>query len=94
MSNIAYNTHMKQLIALIILASATSAQAGLISAAATADWPTKQTKKYKLDMYGYDGRAYEFQTDNGMRCVAVFPGGEAKGWQMQCLPVEKPETKK
>ena len=39
-------------------------------------------------MYGFDARAYEFTTDNGMRCVAVFPGGSAQGWQLQCLPVQ------
>lgn len=81
---------MKKLIALT-LASAISfgsatAHAGLIDSAMTADWPVKPTNKYKLNMYGFDARAYEFRTDNGMRCVAVFPGGTAVGWQLQCLP--------
>jgi hypothetical protein len=63
-----------------------NAHAGLFDSALTSDWPTKPTKKFKLDMYGFDARAYEFETDNGMRCVAVFPGGTATGWQLQCLP--------
>lgn len=76
---------MKYVIAGLLLVSG-AAHAGLIDSALTSDWKTKQTNKYKLDMYGYDGRAYEFDTDNGMKCVAVFPGGTAKGWQMQCIP--------
>lgn len=66
------------------------AHAGLvgnaIDSAATSNWKTKETTKYKLNMYGFDARAYEFVTDNGMKCVAVFPGGSAQGWQMQCTP--------
>lgn len=65
------------------------ANAGLIGnsidSVATADWQKKETKKYKLDMYGFDARAYEFNTDNGMRCVAVYSGGDQKGFQMQCV---------
>lgn len=61
------------------------AHAGLFGSAMTSDWKTKETTKYKLDMYGFDARAYEFDTDNGMQCVAVFPGGEARGWQMNCI---------
>lgn len=79
----------KLLAALLITLSTTQVNAGIVSAVMTADWVTKATTKYKLDMYGYDARAYEFTTDNGMRCVAVFPGGTAVGWQLQCLPVEK-----
>lgn len=74
--------------------TATSAHAGMFDSAATSNWPTKPTKKYKLDVYGYDARAYEFQTDNGMKCVAVFPGGEAKGWQLQCLPITNAQPMK
>lgn len=81
---------MKKILILMALV-ASSANAGLIGnsidSAATANWPTKETKKYKLNMYGFDARAYEFQTDNGLRCVAVFPGGSAQGWQLQCQPV-------
>lgn len=83
---------MKKFIAITALL-ATQAHAGLIDSAMTADWPTKPTTKYKLNMYGFDARAYEFTTDNGMRCVAVFPGGSAVGWQLQCLPQE-PKDKK
>lgn len=76
---------MKKILILAALVTGT-ANAGLIDSVATQGWPTKETKKYKLEMYGYDARAYEFTTDNGMRCVAVFPGGSAVGWQMECLP--------
>jgi hypothetical protein len=75
------------LAATVILASMfQNAHAGLFDSALTSDWTTKPTNKFKLDMYGFDARAYEFETDNGMRCVAVFPSGTAIGWQMQCLP--------
>lgn len=80
---------MKKFLILMALVAG-SANAGLIGnsidSAATSSWPTKETKKYKLNMYGFDARAYEFVTDNGMKCVAVFPGGSAQGWQMQCTP--------
>jgi hypothetical protein len=78
---------MKKLFVLIALIAGT-ANAGLIDSAMTQGWQTKETKKYKLDMYGFDARAYEFKTDNGMTCVAVFPGGSAVGWQMQCMPTK------
>lgn len=79
---------MKKLFIALSVFAATAAHASIWDSAATSNWPVKPTKKYKLDMYGYDGRAYEFTTDNGMRCVAVFPGGSAQGWQLQCLPVQ------
>ena len=75
---------MKKIVIALAVMATGIAHAGLFSSAMTSDWPTKETKKYKLDMYGFDARAYEFKTENGMNCVAVFPGGEAKGWQMQC----------
>ena len=83
----------KILASIIIVLSVTQANAGLIDAAMTADWPTKPTTKYKLNMYGFDARAYEFITENGMKCVAVFPGGTATGWQLQCLPIENKDKK-
>ncbi len=82
---------MKKLLitAALALALATAAaHASIWDSAATSNWSVKPTKKYKLDMYGYDARAYEFVTDNGLRCVAVFPGGNSTGWQLQCLPIQ------
>lgn len=64
---------------------AQDAHAGLFDSIATGDWRTKPTDKYKLDMYGFDARAYEFRTENGMKCVAVFAGGSQGGFQMQCI---------
>lgn len=79
---------MKLILALLAVATfSLPANADILTAISTSSWPIKQTDKYKLDMYGYDARAYEFKTNNGMKCVAVFPGGSAVGWQMQCLPV-------
>lgn len=69
--------------------SATSANAGLFDSLVTSNWPTKPTQKYKLDMHGFDARAYEFNTENGMSCVAVYSGGEQNGFQMQCIPTMK-----
>lgn len=80
---------MKKLIAVALIAFTAHANAGLGSAVATADWPTKPSTKYKLDMFGFDARVYEFTTDNGMKCVAVYSGGNQGGFQMQCVPVEK-----
>ena len=78
---------MKKLLVIAALAlTSMTTSAGLLDAAATSNWPVKPTTKYKLDVYGFNARAYEFTTDNGMRCVMVFPGGEVSGWQMQCLP--------
>ena len=76
---------MKYVIAGLLMVSGV-AHAGLLDSLATGDWKTKETNRYKLDMFGFDARAYEFKTENGMNCVAVFPGGSAKGWQMQCTP--------
>lgn len=61
------------------------ANAGLFDSAMTSDWKTKETTKYKLDMYGFDARAYEFETENGLKCVAVYSGGQQNGFQMQCV---------
>lgn len=80
---------MKKLLAIALITLASQAHAGLVSAIATADWPVKPSKKYKLEMFGFDARVYEFTTDNGMKCVAVYSGGQQNGFQMQCTPVEK-----
>lgn len=81
---------MKKILAIALMSLAGVAYAGLIGnsidSAATKNWPTKPTSKYKLEMYGFDARAYEFSTDNGMKCVAVYSGGEQKGFQMSCIP--------
>lgn len=81
---------MKKLVIGVIIGLSVAtgfAYAGLLDSMATSDWPIKKSKKYKIDMYGYDARAYEFDTDNGMTCVAVYSGGEQRGFQMACRPV-------
>ena len=49
------------------------AKAGMWDAVTTMDWETKETKAYKLDVEGYDARAYEWTpADNpNVRCVFV-----------------------
>lgn len=79
----------KSILIASLLTFACVANAGIVGALMTSDWAEKPTKRYKLDVYGYDARAYEFTTDNGMKCVMVFPGGSATGFQMQCLPSSK-----
>ncbi len=79
---------MKKIIAIGLMLFAGAAFAGLVDSVATSGWPTKQVKKYKIEMYGYDARAYEFTTDNGMACIAVYSGGGQGGFQMQCIPTK------
>lgn len=81
----------KYIIGIIVGASvaAGTAYAGLFDAAVTSNWPVKTSKKYKIDMYGFNARAYEFDTDNGMSCVAVYSGGEQGGFQMGCTAKQK-----
>lgn len=79
---------MKKFIALCLIGVAGLANAGLVDSVATAGWETKPARKYKIDMYGYDARAYEFSTENGMKCVAVYSGGSQGGFQMQCIPAK------
>ena len=69
----------------ILLFYAAAAHAGLFSSLATSNWETRSTEKYKLDMHGFDARVYEFDTKNGMKCVAVYSGGEQAGFQMECI---------
>jgi len=83
-------TNLFKILTIATLAAAqATAHASLWDSAATGNWPTKPTKKYKLEMYGYNARAYEFTTDHGLKCVAVFPGGSAQGWQLQCVEAKK-----
>lgn len=80
---------VKKIIAIGLLLATGASSAGLVDSVATANWPTKNNvKKYKIEMYGYDARAYEFTTDNGMACVAVYSGGGQGGFQMQCIPTK------
>lgn len=76
---------MKKFIALCMVGVAGLANAGLVDSVATAGWETKPTKRYKLEMYGFDARAYEFTSENGLKCVAVYSGGSQGGFQMQCI---------
>jgi hypothetical protein len=82
---------MKKRICGLVLAATLSpalAQAGLWDSIATSDFPeVKPEAHYKLDVYGYDARVYEFrsQSDKNVLCVAVFSGGNTNGFQLQCV---------
>lgn len=41
-----------------------SAQAGLWDQIATYNWPSKESKAFKVEAYGFDFRVYEWQTEN------------------------------
>ena len=82
---------MKTLIrglALAITLSPTLTQAGLWDSIATSNFPElKPEAHYKLDVYGYDARVYEFRSksDSNVLCVAAFSGGNTNGFQLQCV---------
>lgn len=80
---------MKKLIAISLLFAASAANAGLFDSMMTSDFPeNKNTGKYKVDVYGFDMRVYEFVPKNAPDhvCVAAFSGGDSKGFQMECMP--------
>lgn len=41
-----------------------AAQAGLWDQIATYNWPSKESKAFKVEAYGFDFRVYEWQTEN------------------------------
>lgn len=47
----------------------------LFNMATTNEWPTVNGPKYKIDMKGYDVRAYEWRSvsDPNVLCIAIFP---------------------
>jgi hypothetical protein len=64
------------------------AQAGFWDSIATSDFPeVKPEAHYKLNVYGYDARVYEFRSrsDKNVLCIAAFSGGNTNGFQMQCV---------
>lgn len=42
-----------------IAVAATMSQAGLFSSMVTSDWETKESKRYLVEAYGFDVRAYD-----------------------------------
>lgn len=80
---------MKKLIGLLALAALPMlAHAGIWDSIATAGFPDKKPDAhYKLDVYGFDTRVYEFRsvTDKNVLCIAAFSGGNSNAFQMQCV---------
>ena len=84
---------MKSIVSfLIFTCAATTASAGLFDSLATSDWPTRNVdSKYKLEVYGYNARVYEFtpKANKNITCIVVYSGGDQKGIQMRCIPKSK-----
>ena len=74
----------------LAMITTTTANAGLWDSVATSGWEERPNAgQYKLDVYGFDMRVYEFhpKNDPGILCVAAFSGGDTNGFEMECNPV-------
>ena len=76
------------LVAITVFLTSTQANAGLFDSAMTADWDTVKGKSYKLEVYGFDARAFEWTPlDNpNVRCVFVSSN---KSSGVSCYDIEK-----
>lgn len=91
MSNKVYWTVVPTLIVLVVafmVGFSNTAQAGLLDSIATLDFKTKDSVKYKVDVYGYDARVYEFIPENNSDyvCIMLATGGDTNTVQMECIP--------
>jgi len=84
---------MKKLFAVAALLTApllitASVQAGLMDSIATMNFPTKEAVAYKVDVYGYDARVYEFVPEHNPDyvCIMLATGGNSNAVQMECIP--------
>ena len=71
-----------------LLLSATTASAGLFDSMATSNWPTKESKAYKVEAYGFDFRVYEWVSENDPNTVctvAIGNSNNAPYMGMQCF---------
>tara|TARA_R110000782_G_scaffold10750_8_gene33274 strand:- start:100 stop:351 length:252 start_codon:yes stop_codon:yes gene_type:complete len=77
---------MKKLIAVCFAALLVmnSANAGLISAFRSSDWPTKQTEKYKLNVQNFDVRVYEWTPSHNKNVSCVFVAGNKNATGVAC----------
>lgn len=87
---------MKKILLIVVtfLLSASLASAGMWDSMATSNWEDKApTSKYKLDVYGFDVRVYEWAPkDNpNVRCVLIAGNNNSSG--VACYPVEKRKEK-
>jgi len=76
------------LLATPLLTTTTSVQAGLMDSIATMNFPTKEAVRYKVDVYGYDARVYEFVPEHNSDyvCIMLATGGNSNAVQMECIP--------
>jgi hypothetical protein len=79
---------MKKLLLAAALLVSPLAQAGLMDSIATMNFETKDSVAYKVDVYGYDARVYEFiPTHNpDYVCIMLATGGNSNAVQMECIP--------
>lgn len=84
---------MKFLIAVLLIlsvAACSPAQAGLWDSAVTSDWPTKEAQvRYKVGVYGYDVRVYEWTPVDNKDVRCVFVAGNENSSGVACYPVEE-----
>lgn len=79
----------KILIAVSLMFIMSVANAGLLDSVMTSNFKTKNTtSEYKIDVYGYDVRVYEWKpTDNpNYRCVFVAGSSNSSG--TACYPAK------
>ena len=66
-----------------------TANAGLLDSVMTSNFPTKQTtSKYKLDVYGYDVRIYEWQPQENKNIRCVFIAGNKNSSGVSCYKIK------
>ena len=63
--------------------------AGIFDSAMTSGWPDKKLdSKYNLEMYGFDGRGYEFTPNANPNITCVFVASN-KASGLACFPKAK-----
>ncbi len=79
---------MKKYLLIAALCMAPVAQAGLMDSIATMNFATKEAVRYKVDVYGYDARVYEFVPEHNTDyvCIMLATGGNTNAVQMECIP--------
>ena len=82
---------MKKILLVFTVLALVSSQsnAGILSSVVTSDWPTKDTKKYKIEAYGFDVRIYESTPSDNKNVRCVFAAGNQNSTGVACYEVEK-----
>lgn len=80
---------MKNLLLVLIACFSLHANAGMFDTLATSNWPTKPTTKYKIDVYGYDMRVYEWTPKDNPDVRCVFTAGNKNSSGTACYNVRK-----